>query len=79
VLGVALVVFAVYPKPFLRLFRPLIRHVANHYDKLEYSDTETIVLSTRVLDGETLYRSIGLDPYKSLKVIDFLKYRAEQD
>lgn len=32
VLGAALVVFLVHPKPFLRLLRPVIRHIANKYD-----------------------------------------------
>lgn len=72
----AAVIFMVHPKPFLRVLRPLVRHIANNYDELEYSETETIVLATRPLDQQTLYKSIGVDRYQSLRVLDYLRYRA---
>jgi hypothetical protein len=32
VFSIAAILFVVNPTPFLRLFRPVIRHVANKYD-----------------------------------------------
>lgn len=36
VFSLAAILFIVNPTPLLRLFRPVIRHIANKYDELEY-------------------------------------------